>query len=152
MNCVHCDTEHKPWVNCPVRIIQNGITGSGKVFLVSDRNIDPKKATGELKPQLQLIPSAFLVEVALALKWGQKKHGPWNWRENRVEMMTYLGASLRHLLQVIEREDLDDRDSESLAHHLGCSAAGMAIVLDSLKQGTLVDNRPPSNIKPNTPP
>lgn len=110
-------------------------------------NLDPKKATGELKPQLQLVPQALLVEVALALKLGQKKHGPWNWRENKVEIMTYLAAAYRHIGQVIEREDVDDRDQESGAHHLGCAAAGLGIVLDALKQGTLVDNRPPSNRK-----
>jgi len=109
-------------------------------------NSDPKKITGELKPQLQLVPQAFLVEVALALKWGQTKHGPWNWRDNQVEIMTYLAAALRHIGQVIEREDQDDRDSESGAHHLGCAAAGLGIVLDALKQGTLIDNRPKSNL------
>jgi DNA-directed RNA polymerase subunit RPC12/RpoP len=112
-----------------------------------EQNTDPKKATGELKPQLQLVPQALLVEVALALKLGQKKHGPWNWRDNKVEIMTYLAAAYRHIGRVIEREDVDDRDQESGAHHLGCAAAGLGIVLDALKHGTLVDNRPPSNLK-----
>ncbi len=100
---------------------------------------DPKGAAGKLKPQLQLIPPALNVEVAKALSLGAEKYGPWNWRENKVEIMTYLGAIRRHLDCIIEREDIDP---ESGAHHLGHIAAGCAIVLDATKHGTLVDNRP----------
>lgn len=103
-------------------------------------NIDPKKDAGEQKPQLQLIPPALNVEVAKALQCGAAKYGPWNWRNNKVEMMTYLGALRRHIDCVLNGEDIDP---ESGAHHLGHIAAGCAIVLDARQHGTLVDNRPP---------
>lgn len=100
---------------------------------------DPKGTAGALKPQLQLIPPVLNVETAKALACGAAKYGPWNWRENKVEIMTYLGAMKRHIDQIIEREDIDP---ESGAHHLGHVAAGCAIVLDAAKHGTLLDNRP----------
>jgi len=102
-------------------------------------SLDPKGLAGLAKPQLQLIPPALNVETAMALACGAEKYGPWNWRENRVEIMTYLGAMRRHIDRLIDGEDIDP---ESGAHHLGHVAAGCGIVLDARKAGTLVDNRP----------
>lgn len=100
---------------------------------------DPKAVAGAAKPQLQLIPPALNAETAKALALGAAKYGPWNWRTNRVEIMTYLGAMKRHIDAIIEREDIDP---ESGASHLGHIAAGCGIVLDAQKHGTLIDNRP----------
>ena len=105
--------------------------------------LDPKKAAGAQKPHLQNIPPALNIEVAKAIECGAKKYGPWNWRDNNVELMTYLGAMKRHIDVLIEGEDIDP---ESGAHHLGHVAAGCAIVLDARKHGTLVDNRPPAKV------
>ena len=102
---------------------------------------DPKASQAIQKPQLQLIPPALNEETAKALSHGGIKYSPWNWRENKVEMMTYLGAMKRHIDCLIEGEDIDP---DTGAHHLGCVAAGCGIVLDARKHGTLVDNRPPS--------
>lgn len=102
--------------------------------------LDPKRAAGALKPQLQLLPPVFNEAVAAALSHGADKYGPWNWRENKVEMMTYLGAMKRHIDALLDGEDLAP---DSGVHHLGHIAASCAIVLDAGKHGTLVDNRPP---------
>lgn len=104
------------------------------------RNADPKASQAIQKPQLQLIPPTLNEETAKALSHGGIKYSPWNWRENRVEIMTYLGAMKRHIDCLIEGEDIDP---DTGAHHLGCVAAGCGIVLDARKHGTLVDNRPP---------
>lgn len=103
---------------------------------------DPKGLAGAAKCQLQLVPPVLSAETAKALALGAQKYGPWNWRENRVEIMTYLGAMKRHLDAVIEGEDIDP---ESGAHHLGHIAAGCGIVLDAAKHGHLIDNRPPAS-------
>jgi hypothetical protein len=101
---------------------------------------DPKGAAGKLKPQLQLVPPVIMESMAAALQVGADKYGPWNWRENQVEIMTYLGAMRRHIDAVIEGEDMDP---ESGTFHLGHVAAGCAIVLDAQAHGKLLDNRPP---------
>lgn len=101
--------------------------------------LDPKASQAIQKPQLQLIPPSLNNEAAKALSRGAVKYGPWNWRENKVELMTYLGAMKRHIDCLIEGEDVDP---DTGAHHLGCVAAGCGIVLDARKHGTLVDNRP----------
>lgn len=102
---------------------------------------DPKKAAGDLKPALHLIPPAFNVAVAGALKLGADKYGPWNWRAEgkEIEIMTYLGAMRRHIDAIIDGQPIDP---ESGIHHLGHVAAGCAIVLDAQKHGTLIDNTP----------
>lgn len=104
------------------------------------RLTDPKASQAVQKPQLQLIPPALNDETAKALMRGAEKYGFFNWRGNKVEMMTYLGAMKRHIDCLIEGEDIDP---DTRAHHLGCVAAGCGIVLDARKHGTLVDNRPP---------
>lgn len=106
-----------------------------------EQNLDPKKAAGAQKPQLQNIPPELNRQVSQALECGAIKYGPWNWWDNNVELMTYLGAMKRHIDALIDGEDIDP---ESGAHHLGHVAAGCAIVLDARKHGTLVDNRPPA--------
>lgn len=100
---------------------------------------DPKGEAGKAKSQLQLIPPSLNRETAKALSCGAAKYGPWNWRQNKVELMTYLGAMRRHIDAVMSGEDLDP---ESGAHHLGHVAAGCAIVIDAAEHGQLIDNRP----------
>jgi hypothetical protein len=102
---------------------------------------DPKQRALQAnpKPPLELLPSIFEIETALALQCGAKKYGPWNWRSEKVEIMTYLAAMRRHICAVLDGEDFDP---ESGAHHLGHVAAGCAIVMDAMKVGTLIDNRP----------
>lgn len=103
--------------------------------------LDPKGPEGAAKPQLQLIPPVFEVELSKVMQLGAAKYGPWNWRQNEVEIMTYLGAMKRHIAQLLDGEDIDP---ESGASHLAHVAAGCAIILDATKHGTLVDNRPPA--------
>jgi len=105
--------------------------------------LDPKRAAGALTPQPQLIPPVFNEAVAAALANGAPRYGPWNWRENKVEMMTYLGAMKRHIDALLDGEDLAP---DSGVHHLGHIAASCAIVLDAGRHGTLVDNRPPQKL------
>lgn len=111
--------------------------------LANTKPLDPKGDAGKKKPQLQLIPPVLNRETAKALAFGAyhptKNYGPWNWREEKIEIMDYIGAIRRHIDCILEGEDID---LESGAHHLGHIAANCGIVLDAQKHGTLVDNRP----------
>lgn len=131
------------WEKCSGGMISIGVEGTqGSSQSPGSPSLDPKGEAGKLKPQLQLIPPALNRETALALVEGHK-YGPWNWRGNKVEIMTYLGAMKRHIDKIIDRVDADDIDPASGAHHCGHIAAGCGIILDALQHGTLVDNRPP---------
>ncbi len=110
-----------------------------KDWLTGAPRLDPKGEIGKTKPQLQLIPPALNEETAKALSVGAARYGPWNWRDNPVELMTYVGAIRRHLDAFVEGIDIDIDG----AHQLGCISANCAILLDARRHGTLVDNRPP---------
>ncbi len=101
---------------------------------------NPKKAFGDTKPQLALIPPAAERACAGALALGASKYGEYNWRHNPVEIMTYLHAMKRHIAQVLDGEDIDP---ESGHPHLGHVMASAAIVLDCMDRGSLIENRPP---------
>lgn len=104
-------------------------------------NNDPKGEVGSKKLPLALVPGPAIAHMAMAMADGVKKYGPYNWRHTKVAAMTYIHAAKRHIDAWI---DGDDVAIDSGAHHLAHAAACMAIVLDALEAGTLVDDRPPA--------
>lgn len=103
---------------------------------------NPKERSGSQKPPLALIPGGAVVPLSLALHHGAvtKGYGVCNWRESRVECVTYAHALMRHLYAWIDGED---NDPESGLSHWAHIAAGACIVLDAMACETLNDNRPP---------
>ncbi len=102
---------------------------------------NPKQSAGDKKLPLQWVPPALQAAAARALGEGGRKYGPYNWRDLPVEAMTYVGAIQRHLLAWMDGEELDP-DSEEGKHHLDGVAGSLAVLLDSLHGGYLIDNRP----------
>lgn len=106
---------------------------------------DPKGASGAAKTPLHLLPPVAMARTSEVLALGAMKYGPWNWRHNKVEAMTYVAAIRRHLDAFVEGEDLDP---ESGVTHLAHIAASCAIVMDADNFGNLIDNRPPRKPEP----
>lgn len=100
---------------------------------------NPKDLVGLTKPPLRLVPPALLLHVSGAMADGAAKYGPFNWREHPVRLTVYVEAAMRHLLAYLDGEDCA-RDSKRL--HIAHVAACMAILLDALETGNLVDDRP----------
>lgn len=103
---------------------------------------NPKKAYGDKKLPVHLVPPALTLGTALNMGDGAEKYGAFNWRKSKVEAMTYVGALQRHLLSYIDGEDVDP-ESKRGATHLGAIAACVAILMDAGNNGQLIDNRPP---------
>lgn len=101
--------------------------------------INPKDLLGMKKPPLTLVPAALPIITAMVMKLGAHKYGPYNWRLNAVRRTVYLEAAWRHILSALDGEDADP---ESGMPHEAHAAACMAIVLDALVTGNLVDDRP----------
>jgi hypothetical protein len=108
---------------------------------------NPKQQYGDKKPPLHLVPPAFVVATAKGLGEGAGKYGAWNWRNTSVEAMTYVGAILRHLAAWVDGEEIDP-ESTTGKHHLDGAAASLAILIDCLSGGFLIDNRPPKGPGP----
>lgn len=100
---------------------------------------NPKQIFGDTKVPLQLLPTIALVEWAGAQAEGARKYGAFDWHQNKVEYMTYVGAMQRHIIDAVHRET---RDKDSQIHPLGHVMACCGILLDAEATGQLIDNRP----------
>lgn len=107
----------------------------------AEKAVDPKKGQ-PTKPSIQYVPVALMAECAEALAEGRIKYGVAKWRECETESMTYLGGALRHLYAYIDGEDIDP-ESITGKTHLAGAIASLAILVDCIAAGTIVDNRPP---------
>ena len=105
---------------------------------VADGSGNPKARVGSLKAPLHLVPPALSIGVAYALKDGAAKYGAYNWREEPINVSTYIGAILRHLYAY---QDGEDDAEDSGVSHLAHVAACCALLMDSEAHGSLVDDR-----------
>lgn len=108
------------------------------------RPANPKQAYGDKKIPVHLVPPAATMYLGMALKEGARKYGAYNWRENDVESMTYVGAALRHIMQYLDGEDIDPDTGEAKVPHLAAAGACLAILADATEGGNLIDTRPPA--------
>lgn len=100
---------------------------------------NPKDRYGLAKVPFSLIPQTAKVFMAMALANGAQKYGPYNWRVEPVQGRIYLEAAERHLNLLLDGEDYD-RDTG--IHHGAFILSTIAIYLDAMVHGTLIDNRP----------
>lgn len=104
------------------------------------RTTNPKlvQALKDGKVPMEYLVYSVLHDDAKVHKSGADKYGERNWRKSEILASTYEGAILRHFLAWASGEDLDP---ESGLPHLSHVRACCAIVLDSAKCGTLIDDR-----------
>lgn len=102
--------------------------------------VNPKDALGMAKSPLRLVPPALELFAAEAFRDGAEKYGPYNWRQTNVSTGSYYEAAKRHLDSWWDGEDIDPKSN---VHHLAHAAACIAILLDGMAGGFVVDDRPP---------
>jgi hypothetical protein len=132
------------WEPCPVELKQVA-RDQDEVLVPTVAN--PKQAYGDKKCALQLVPPALMIGAAKAFKEGAAKYGPFNWRHNKVEAMTYVGGFARHMAAYLDGEDVDPESTTGKLHLEG-AAACIGILLDAHYGGFLIDNRPPAGPAP----
>ena len=104
---------------------------------------NPKTVYGVTKPAMHTVPTTALVHIAGVFGDGAEKYGPFNWRKDPVSCSVYYSAAMRHLMAWWDGEDIDP-GSKRGAHHLGAVMANVAILLDAMDTGNLIDDRPPA--------
>lgn len=125
---------------------------------------NPKQRYGDAKVNLALVPPAGVIFAALGLHDGNIKYGPFNWRHDAVEIMTYVAACRRHLDAFVDGEELSeieiwpqsnaiDPDADppkilGAKPHLGHAIACLMILADAISLGHVIDNRPPPGPAP----
>lgn len=100
---------------------------------------NPKAVYGRAKPSMGLVPGSAMIEEAAVFQLGATKYGPFNWRKDPVESMTYVHAAMRHLYSWLDGEDTDYESGQS---HLAHARACLGIIIDAGCGGTLIDDRP----------
>jgi len=101
--------------------------------------INPKDKIGSAKVDFTLCPTSAKVAWALAQMDGGGKYGPYNWRVEAIQLRTYIAAAGRHLDSFLDGEEVA---SDSGIKHLGHVMACCAIMIDAMKNGSYVDDRP----------
>ncbi len=97
-----------------------------------------KARFGRTKPELSIVTYSALEPVLHVMQHGADKYGRWNWRKDPVDAQTYFNAMWRHLE---EWGSGRNEDVDSGQHPLAHVIAGALIILDSIEQGILIDNR-----------
>lgn len=100
---------------------------------------NPKDSIGKRKVPLSYLCGPSLAHEALAMKDGANKYGRGNFREAPVKATIYIDAALRHIFDWLDGEEFAP---DSGVHHLGHAKATLAIILDAMHKGTLIDDRP----------
>lgn len=105
-------------------------------------SLEKKTSTGGLKfdsskVPLDLIPSEALFEIGKVLAFGAQKYGRSNWAQG-IEMSRLIAASLRHIAQFNQGEDLDE---EAKTLHLANAATNLMFAIWMFRNRPDLDDR-----------
>jgi hypothetical protein len=89
------------------------------------------------KADLSLVPLSALEVEAQGFSFGAEKYGRWNYTKG-LEASRLIAAAMRHIAAWNQGED---RDPESGVSHLGHARCNLAMLLECLRMGTLIDDR-----------
>lgn len=89
------------------------------------------------KPDLSLIPYVAEVAMAKAFMYGSKKYGRYNYCKGH-ELGQLIASAKRHISKFYAGEEVDN---ESGVHHLGHAMVNLAMILQEIDLGTLIDDR-----------
>lgn len=100
--------------------------------------MNPKDLVGAKKAPLSLVPPSAIIAMAEAMQVGADKYGPFNWRDQPVQVRTYVEAALRHLYAFLDGQEAAE---DTKVSHLAHAMAGLAILNDAIELGAIDDNR-----------
>jgi hypothetical protein len=108
-----------------------------------DGGTNPKAGLGALKAPMGFSPPTAIIEMEAVMAGGAYKYGAYNFRDTKIDAMTYIGAIDRHFKLWQDGVDIDEESGQShLAHIMACCA----LVIDSMHTNMLVDNRHKSGL------
>jgi len=105
------------------------------------KETNPKNAIGSKKwRQFFTVPRQVLWEVGVGMLEGACKYGRHNYRVSGARASVYIDATLGHLDQWVEGEDID-RDSG--LSHITKAICSLVVLRDAMMNDLLNDDRPP---------
>ncbi len=107
---------------------------------LNSKQSNPKDACGIAKVPMSVVPATVLQELGVAMLEGSLKYGRHNYRAVGVSSSVYYDALMRHMMAWWEGEDIDPDSGMS---HIVKAIATLVVLLDSMIQGNITDDRPP---------
>lgn len=104
------------------------------------KDTNPKDAAGIKKAPMSTVPSPVLLELGVAMLEGARKYGRSNYRVAGVRGSVYYDATMRHLMQWWEGEDIDP---DSGLNHIVKALASLVVLRDTMLNSMWTDDRPP---------
>lgn len=101
---------------------------------------NPKDSVGIKKIYFSVLPWGVIAEVGLAMLEGALKYGRHNYRGVGVRASVYFDATIRHLTDWWEGEDIDP---DSQLSHITKAIASLTVLRDSMLRQNWSDDRPP---------
>lgn len=115
-----------------------------QVSVLNQKETNPKDVVGIKKAPLSTISAPVLMEVGVAMFEGARKYGRHNYREKGVLASVYYDATIRHLMDWWEGEDIDPPSGMS---HITKAIASLTVLRDAMIQNKFNDDRPPKSPK-----
>jgi hypothetical protein len=110
------------------------------------KKTNPKDAIATKKPRFYSgLPANVTKEVSIAMLEGAMKYGRHNYRVAGVRASVYIDATIGHLSDYWEGQDIDP---ESSLHHITKAIASLYVLRDAQMMDMCTDDRPPkSNVE-----
>jgi hypothetical protein len=112
--------------------------GSVRDFTHKDTN--PKDAIGVKKVPLSVVPMPVVMEAGLGMMEGGLKYGRHNYRVSGIRASVYFDATMRHMTDWWEGEDIDPASRLS---HVTKAISSLFVLRDAMMNEMWVDDRPP---------
>ena len=107
-----------------------------------DKETNPKDAVGIKKVPMSCVSSPVVMEVALGMMEGARKYGRHNYRIAGVRASVYYDASMRHLMDWWEGQDIDPASGLS---HVTKAITSLFVLRDAMLNEMWTDDRPPKH-------
>lgn len=104
-----------------------------------DKPTNPKDALGIAKVPMHCVSARVLMELGLAMMEGGRKYGTHNYRKMGVRGSVYYDATMRHIMDWWEGQDIDP---DSGVSHIIKAIAGLVVMRDSMLMDNFEDDRP----------
>lgn len=108
--------------------------------LKDSKPTNPKEAIGVRRVSMSVLPAGVMLEAALGMMEGAAKYGRHNYRAMGVQASVYYDATMGHLMDWWEGEDIDP---DSGLSHVTKAIDSLIVMRDAMLQGRFTDNRPP---------
>lgn len=107
------------------------------------KKTNPKDIIGTKKPRYySVVPANVTKEISIAMMEGAMKYGRHNYRIAGVNASTYIDATIGHLLDYWEGQDIDP---DSNLHHITKAIASLYVLRDAQMRKVCEDDRPPTS-------